>query len=298
MNYQEIFNTLSSEKDVSENFNKNDNFYEYLLNNNVVYFYSKKISKRKNKTEEKLIKIGEKFNRRFIKTLLIIDQVCKKAGIGFLLFKTYKYIPEVMDGDIDLIIRKDNLKKFVDAISLEGFVCNSDGQFKWSCFKDGCSKIEPRSDISFHGKILLDESVIWKNIEKKKVGGTVVEKTTRELDVFVLLFNILYGPNYLKLYTYLVYMSTDFAKVSTITNDKGMMEDLRFLKKGFLDKIGQKTKFPVFLGNIDYLVWWAKRILFTREISFCQKLKHPVFFLYIKYKYLLFGKLHFRHKWE
>lgn len=277
--------------------NKTPQFYEYLLENDIGYYYSLCLSQKPTEMEKRILKKGEEFNKRYQRTLALLCDTCNQHKIEFLLFKTHKYIPEVVVGDIDIIIKSRDFHKFLDVFGKLGFNCEEDEVLKGSCQKEGFCKIEPRTNLSAHDIVFTREDEVWKHAETIRIGNRDVQKTTKELDLAALLLDILYGPNYLKLYLYVVLQQTDKAKILAACPAPGIKQDLEFL----LGKISAidpaKASFPYFLDNLSFIRFYIGRIMFGNRMSPIKKVKHLVFFFYIKYKYLFTGNLHFKHEW-
>lgn len=286
LNVGKVNQSISSSKDVLDFADKTPQVYRYLLNNNVGYYYSERLSQRPTEMERRILKKGEEFNERYQRTLELLSDVCNQHKIEFLLFKTHKYIPEAVAGDIDIIVRSKDFHKFLDVFSKLGFNCEEDEVLKGNCQKDGFCKIEPRVDLSAHGIVFMREDEVWKHTE-----------TVRELDLFGLLLDILYGPNYLPLYLYLVLQQTDKARILAICPTPDIKQDLEFLL-GKIRKINlSRTSFPYFLDNLSFIRFYIRRIAFGNSMSPIERVKHIVFFFYIKYKYRFLKDLHFKHEW-
>lgn len=296
MNYKIINQSILSTHDVPEFFSKEEKFYDYLLSNNVAYYYSKVLSKENTSTEKKIIAAGDKLNEKYIKTLKLIEKIGKDNEIKILLFKTYKYFSEVVDGDIDLFLRKKDFHLFLKALEEEGFKCWEHEKLKAVCYKKDFCNIEPRVSASFHGIVVLNESQAWEKVEEVTINGIKILKTTKEVDLFYLLLNNLYGPNYLRLYLLLLYKQCDLKKLFALSSAE-YIKDLQFLINSLITNDKENNRFPLFLGNINYISWWLKRILPNDKLTMLIKLKLILFFLYSKYLFIFFDKLVFRHQW-
>ena len=205
MNYKSVNAAILTFQDVPQSVSKDSKFYDYLLDNNVAYYYSVYLSKEKTDMGKKVIAAGNILNDRFLKTVVLIDKISRENNIKFMLFKTYKYIPEIVDGDIDLFIQEKDFYNFLRALEKEGFHCFENEHLKAFCAKDGYSHVEPRVDASFHDIVVLNEKKIWQKVEHVRVNDIKVLNATKEIDLFYLLLTILYGPKYLKLYLLLLY---------------------------------------------------------------------------------------------
>lgn len=298
MNYKKINTCIIQSKEITNLLIKDKSFYGYLLNNNVAYYYSTSISKQINKYEKGIMRAGNQFNKRYIKTLKIIMEISKEAGIDFLLFKTFKHFPEAVDGDIDLFIQEKNFYQFLQLLTKRGFTCTEDARLKASCKKSNFCIIEPRVHISFLGRTILEEKHIWRNIEEVTVDKLKVKTTTKELDTFFLLLNVLYGPNYFKLYSYLIFKTIDLKKMYSLAKNDAILLDLQLVIQKLLSSYPEEKKFPLFTNDIVFLKWWSERILGNPKNTFSIKIKYILFFLYAKYRYTFFDKLPFRHDWN
>lgn len=289
MNYKILNNAIIRSEDIPLTLSRDKKFYRYLLNNNIAYYYSRYLCKKKGKHEKNIIQAGNRFNLKYIKTLRLIITACTKQNIEFSLFKTFKPIPEAVDGDIDLFIKERDFPTFLNLLEKEGFTCREDERQKAFCNKRGFCDIEPRVNISFHGKIILGEEIIWKNTEEVFINELKLKKTTKELDLFFMLMNVLYGPNYFKLYSYLVFRNLDLKKIYALAKDETVHRDLEMLIHSFTTNDVTDTRFPLFPADIIFLKWWLER---------SKKVKHILFFIYAKYGYKFFNTLPFRHDWR
>lgn len=297
MDYESINRAILNSRDVPKSIPRHKKFYDYLLDNNVAFYYCSHLSKQKNATDERIITAGNILNDKFLKTLKLISRVSKENRIKFLLFKTYKYIPEVVDGDIDIIISERDFHKFLKALEKIGFYCIENEPLKAFCKKEGYSNIEPRVNAEFHEIVILDEKRVWENVEQVKIQEIEVSKVTKEIDLLYLLSSILYGPNYLKLYLLMVYKKNDISKLFTLTTNNIIERDLKFLLRNLITDNIENKRFPLFFGDINFAIWWFRRILPNSNLSLFVRLKQILFFFYSKYSYLFFNKLVFKHNW-
>ena len=110
MNYEEINSAIMEDRDINYSLvEKTEEFYQYLFNNKVAYFYANNLSTVSNETEKWIISKGKELNEKYYKTIKEIKRICDKHNIEWVLYKTHKYIDEVVDGDIDLFVKKEDL---------------------------------------------------------------------------------------------------------------------------------------------------------------------------------------------
>lgn len=296
MNYRDTNIALLTGDDVYDSFVKDQDFYDYLLGNNVAYYYASNISTKKTVMDKKIIRVGNILNNKYIKTLELINTLCKENNIKFLLFKTYKYIPEVIDNDIDLLIKKKDFYHFMKVLQNQGFECIENEPLKGICKKDGFCTIEPRTNSSFHGLTIMDEHKLWEKYEIVNVGGMRILKVIKEFEIIHLLLSILYNPNYLRFYLLIIYRGCNVKNLHKTNLEKHVLADLKLVINDLIKEGIEVKRFPLFLGNIKFISWWYKRILNSRLNRFT-KFKHLIYFFYLKYSYILFDKLIFIHKW-
>lgn len=297
MDYKTINTAILTSRDVPKSVVRDNKFYNYLLSNNVAYYYCSHLSKEKNIMDKKIIAAGNILDNKYIKTLKIINKLCKKNKMKFLLFKTYKYFSEAVDNDIDLFIREKDFDNFIKALEKEGFTCIVNESLKAICLKEGYCKIEPRVDSSIRGIFFLNEKKIWEKIELVNVDGMKIFKATKEIDLLYLLLSILYNPNYLKLYLLLLLKNSDRKKIYKLCLDRKINEDLKFLMRNLITRNVENKRFPLFIGNSSFIFWWCKRILPISKLPPLSKVKLIVFFFYSKYLFLFFNRLVFEHEW-
>lgn len=297
MNYEVINTAILDSQDTPKTINRDDKFYNYLLDNSVAYYYSKHISKEKTEMDKKIIAAGDILNKKFLKTMKLVLRICKENNIRFLLFKTYKYFSEVVDNDIDLIIKENDFYNFIKALQREGFTCLENEHLKAICFKQSFCKIEPRINSSFRGLVIFDEKKIWEKPEWVNIDRIKILKTAKEIDLLHQLLGILYNPNYLKLYLLLLYKDANIKKLDKLILNKQIDQDLKFLIKNLIPKSLENRRFPLFIGNSDFIGWWFTRIFQAPDFSLQSKLRLLIFFFYSKYLFLFFNRLVFKHKW-
>ena len=119
----------------------------------------------------------------------------------------------------------------------------------------------------------------------------------KEIDLFHQLLSILYNPNYLKLYVYILLKSVKIENIQDLIEDKKIKQDVVFLLEKIITKDIENKKFPVFINNIDFIFWWSRRIFPNLKLTSSIKIKHLVFFFYMKYSYVFLNKLVFKHQW-
>lgn len=277
---------------------KNQQFYKYLLDNNVAYYYSQTIPKQKNSYEKDIIASGEILNDKYIQTLKVLYDFCKKEKVDFLLFKTYKHLPEIVDGDIDLFIKEKDFSRFLTGLKKEGFTCILERPRKASCSKAGYSIIEPRVTISFHGKLIVNEENIWKNTKEVVIKNIKLKSTTKEIDTIFMLLNMFYGPNYIKLYNYIIFKSLNLKNLYSLIKNGEIKKDLDVSIQTLSSYDLLNKRFPIFPSDITFVKWWSKKILLNPHVPIFIKIKHLLFFYYAKYGYILLSRLPFAHNWK
>lgn len=297
MNYKSINAAILSGNDIPKSLKKDKEFYDYLLGNNVAYYYATKLATEKNQLDKKIIEIGERLNNKYYQTLKLINKVCRENGIQFLLFKTYKYIPEVVDNDIDLLIKKKDFHSFLKVLEKEGFDSIENEPLKGICKKNGFCTIEPRVESSFHGLTILNEEQLWKGIENVDIGGIEFAKPLKEVEIMHLLLSLLYNPNYLRLYLLIIYQNSDHQKINMLDLKEYIKADLEIITEDLTVQKIEDKRFPLFIGDRKFIGWWYKRILINSKLEFSVKVKHVLYFFYLKYSYILFNRLIFKHDW-
>jgi len=297
MDYKSINGAILKGRDLPKSFIKNKKFYEYILNNNIAYYYSSELSEKKTLLDKKIMSVGNSLNNKYYKTLKLLNKISKEHKIKFLLFKTYKYIPEVVDNDIDLFVREKDFYRFMNALEKEGFNCWENEHLKGICTREEFCNIEPRVNSEFHELIILKEQRIWYSEEKVSINGMTVFKVIKEIDLLHLILSILYNPNYLKLYVYILLKSVKIENIQDLIEDKKIKQDVVFLLEKIITKDIENKKFPVFINNIDFIFWWSRRIFPNLKLTSSIKIKHLVFFFYMKYSYVFLNKLVFKHQW-
>lgn len=297
MDYKTINNAILKGCDIPKNITKDSKFYNYLLGNNIAFRYAQNLSKNKNEMDKKIINAGQVFDNKFLITLKIVNKVCRQNKVKFLLFKSYKYFGEVVDGDIDILIKEKDFYIFMGALEQEGFRCIENEKLKAVCIKEGYCNIEPRVDASVHGVKVLNNKVIWDNAVQVNIKDEKVPTAAKEVDLLYLLLSILYRPDYLKLYLLLVYQSADIKKMNNLIRDSQIRSDLAYVIKNLMTGDITVKRFPLFPSNISFVIWWFKRMLPNSQVSISDRIKNILFFFYSKYSFYFLNRLVFSHRW-
>lgn len=297
MNYKLINNAILNGTDITKSVIKDDDFYNYLLGNNVAYYYARYLSKDRSVMDKKIITAGSSLNNKFLKTLKLINKVCQQNKINFLFFKTYKYFEEIVDGDIDMLVKEEDFYAFLKILQKKGFECFENEKLKAVCTKEGYCNIEPRVNAAVHGVRVLNNEVFWDRAVGVDIKGEKVLTTSREIDLLYLLLSILYRPDYLKMYLLLVYKSTDIKKIYNLIEDNKFKSDLTYIIDNLLKGDITEKRFPLFPSDVSFTIWWFKRILPNSQMVLTERFKNIIFFFYSKYQSIIFNKLVFRHRW-
>jgi hypothetical protein len=275
--------------------------HKYLFNNRLVYPFLinlENVGPLSNQNKE-LLEKGKQKNKQYLKSLYKVYQLCKKNKIEFLLYKTHRFIPGVVDGDIDLIVKKEDFDKFLEVFRAEGFDCIEDEPRKGKCEKEGFLVIEPHIGISWRGQQYIDEKILWgktfeinyqlENIDFK------VKNVSFEIETIAIFYNIFFEPNYLDLRSYLnlKYFQTkiDFNNLPIEKEIQKYIQNL--LQEGFLEK----KFFPLFAPFYLFLSQWTKVFFIKKKVSFKIYLLHIIFYCYWRLRYKLIQVLPYTHSW-
>lgn len=293
--YQEINTAILKWRDISSDIVKDNDFYNYLLNNRVASYYCKNLSKIQNKTEKAIITAWNNRNEIFYKTLRELDKICKEHNIDYLLYKTHKYFGEVIGGDIDIIVKDEDFDKFLKLFSSLGWDCEEDEKRKWKCEKDGFIVIEPHVNISWNGNTFFESSKLWKEIEEVVIEWNKYKKTNKSFESISIYLKIMYEPEYLDMYDYLVLKNNwvniiEFESILKWHNQKLLK---RLNKK--INWINNDNMFPYFFSSIFILecniwnlvkIWYFNRRMFIHnlywKIRYKKNRKLPYLTKYIK----------------
>ena len=301
MNYEAINRSILNKTELPKEIRQDTQLYEYLLNNKVAYFYAIELGNRQDSETVRVIDQADRYQRRYAKTLKLLDEVCKEKGYEYLLYKTYKFIPEMVDGDIDIIVREKDFQNFLNTFQTLGFECEEDEPGKGKCEKVGFSVIEPHTNISWRGGSHVSESFIWEKPIDVKVDGLVVKNVSLEIEATAIAAKILFEPSYLDLYSLLLlrYCLDEGINENLIykntTQPNLLKEVLEFCKdKAITPPYGKK--WPLFLPVIRYIKLWTQNYIATKNHRIY--VLHLVFYIYWNARYRINGKLPFTHHHE
>jgi hypothetical protein len=290
MNYKEINKAILNNQDIAEKLvEKDEAFYKYLFNNKVAYYYSKYLSTNKTEMERRIIKRGDELNEKYYKTVKLLKKICCTYNIGFLLFKTHKYIPEVVDGDIDIFVKEKDFKKFFDVFRNEGFTCVEDEPGKGKCMKDGFLLIEPHVDISWRNIVVLESECLWTKDIVIDIQGSHINSASLDIELYVIICELLFSPEYLDLLT---------IKKMFIFDTKSLVSEGKFgelIKKVYLLRnniIKTNNKAPFFMSTFLLFKFLFGKIKYYYIAEICFKNT------YWKFRYYLLNKLPFTHDWK
>ncbi|HJQ08777.1 MAG TPA: nucleotidyltransferase family protein [Candidatus Saccharimonadales bacterium] len=297
LDYAAVNKAILDGRDIDERVvSKNDDFYTYLLNNKVAYYYASVLSTRPTPAEARILEKGKYFQARYEKTMQLIQKVCSDNNIPYLLYKTHKYIPGMMDGDIDLLVSKEHFDRFLQYFTQLGFKTAEDEPGKGKCEHPDYCLIEPHTNVSWQGGEYLKDNLLWANPRQVSVGGQRYHTVSYEVEMLAVLSMILFSPEYLDLYSLKTMHYFDEQRMDKKTmlansvHPKLTEEILIFYEKLV---VPYSKKMPLFLPNTTFTRLWTKHFLSQKNIKLY--LLHLLFFFYWKYRYRLIDKLPFTH---
>jgi hypothetical protein len=296
MNYLEINKAILEGRDVEDALvEKDKQFYEYLFNNKVAYYYATELSATKTEEDLRIIDIGNNYNDRYKKTLLELNRICREGDIRYLLFKTYRYFPSAVDGDIDILVKEDQFDKFLEICSKNGFSVVVDEPGKGKCEKAGFAEIEPHCRISWRSGTALDGDMLWQNSFTFTVDGEKVFNCSHEVELLALVGEIFFSPEYIDLHTLKKYHALerliDINRLESFNVRIGPHLRL-FAASATKLEASLMMKLPYFYSTRD-LFKLHRSVLSAKEI-----VQILVFNTYWKYRYSLIDKLPFTHEWK
>ncbi len=272
-------------------------FWKYLTRNNLANYYISQSGIGDNEYANKIRIKANEYRNIYHNTLLGMSSALNKNSIDFSLFKTDRMFGEVADGDVDIFVRKKDFEKTISSLSHHGFKYADDGKLKAIFTKNGLMKIEPRVNITSYERILLKEAVIWEFMEQFELNGMHLNKTRKELDVFALLLNALYGPKYIRLYELKTLRMCDSSVLTKITSDSAISHDFSRVLNELRNLDLTYSKFPFFWSNTFYMRRYFESIVNCPDYKMPTKIRQLAFFYFMKLEYTYLDKLHFEHPW-
>lgn len=201
MNYFEINTAILEGRDVDESkVEKNESFYKYLLNNRVAYYYSKVLSKRSTDIEKQIIKTGNAYNKKYLKTVKLLDGVCGENNIEYMIFKTHRYIEEPVDGDIDVLVKEQDFDRFLKVFDELGFDTEVDEPGKGKASKSGYTDIEPHINISWRTNKFVEGNELWAYKRTIHEGDIKTFSVAPIIDLVSAAGELYYSPEYMDLH--------------------------------------------------------------------------------------------------
>jgi hypothetical protein len=272
--YQEINSAIIDWRDISDKIEKDSLFYNYLLNNRVASYYCKSLSKRSNDIEKSIVKAWDERNELFYKTIAELDRVCKENSIDYLLYKTHKYFDEVIWGDVDIIVKENDFDLFLKIFQKEWWDCEEDEKRKWKCEKEGYIVIEPHVNISWNWNTFFESKFLWEWSKVISINGSEYQKTNEIFESLSIYLKIIYEPEYLDLYDYLVLLKNKVAIVKFQTILKWHNQKLVNTLDEKINSIENSNFFPYFFSSVFIFkcnlinfkkVWYFNRRMFIHN---------------------------------
>jgi len=289
MNYREINTAILKARDVDQRLVKKDDvFYKYLFNNKVAYYYASELSRNKTEKEQEIIKRGNELNAKYIKTLKYVKKICDKHGIKFILFKTHKIIPEVVGGDIDLIVKRKDFKYFLHIFSGLGFESVEDEPGKGKCFKEGFNVIEPHITISWRGISYFNEKKIWRHTKEININNEKYIIFDNSMEVYIAIAQLFYEPEYIDLYT-MIQLNNGDGLIGRIPNAAKVQKFINENKKKY------EQIFPIFAPVGLFADIWTRELFTSKNIKVY--VLHWIFYIYWRMRYKFIKKLPFTYIW-
>jgi len=268
--------------------------YKYLIHNHLAYTYAIKV-KKPNLVEQSIILRGKYYQDMFYKTLTLILKAAAKTKTHPVLIKTLKWLGEVVDGDIDVIIAANEFNVFVEALSKVGFRVTFETKTKAVCKRLGFCKIEPRVSVDYAGQTLLNFEQADKNTKTIRHNGLKFRTTNPQVDNLMICLNIIYGPRYLRLYDYLQIVKYGIFDSPFIPQT--FYDDIRHFPQLFESDHSITQKYPVFIPTTLYVLWWIRKILFLPTLSVWEKIKKLLYLIYLRCVYIITDRLIYEHEW-
>lgn len=150
---------------------------------------------------------GERWIQRFEDTLNMVHSVLDKAGIPFLVIKTYKFIPYVTI-DIDVLVRE--YQTAIHLLGQYGEIKHHPSPGKQSSEKQKyvylkeLLKIDLHKAVYWQGYSYIDEDILWEKVKLQKVmkiSETYIPN--REVEFLLNAAHILYERRYITLLDFL-----------------------------------------------------------------------------------------------
>lgn len=270
--------------------------HTYLLNNRVAFLYAQNSHSQ---WAANICRIEESLRAKYVNSLRLIKSVCTERSIDYLLYKTHFYIPQIPDGDIDLLVRAQDFDAFMSAFEERGFRVEVDEEGKGKCEHSDFSVIEPHINVSWRGAGRAAEDFLWRDVRQVEIDGESYNTASLEVELLSLAAKVVFEPAYLDLHsiktiTHLYETGVDEqAVLGNAVNMKAISEVLEFAT-AVIRKPDQKL--PAFLPSSQYLRLWTLSSLKNSKphIYFL----HIIYFLYWKYRYAFRDKLPFTHHHE
>lgn len=271
-------------------------WHRYLLFNNMLYAWSLKQKRPYHGDIDKILQRAAYKNKNFNQVIRLLSKACRLYRVRFALYKTYRRFPDVYDGDIDILVKQNEMKSLFKAMKSIGYVRHADGVGRWKFFCNGFPKVEARSSVVYYGRVFMDESLLWSHMETIRIAGTLVVVTDAVTDVLSYLLNTLYGPKYLRLSEYLLFQSVRKEQLIARSINTEFSRDIKLLLRIFsLSRIGD-SRFPFYNDAVTYTRWWFTTLALS-GISFAEKCKKYCFYWFIRLSGAITGQPYFHHEW-
>lgn len=291
MNYKAINASIISGVDVDDSVSKDSRFYKYLLNNKVAYYYSNNISKNSNKYEKSIIEKGNEYRSKYLASMKELTAIAEKHNIPFLVFKTHRYFDEVVDGDIDILVKERDFHKFLLVMKNYGYTSVEDEPLKGKCEKPGLLVIEPHVDISWKSRVYASGSKLWENSRVITYGGVHINCASSSTEMLAAAGELYYSPEYIDLFRIKTYQAL------SADAESGRMLEKDEMTKTYISCINRLIDdsshvFPVFLTNTQLYSEVSS------HLSFFQNMEIVLKNTYWRERYRVKKKLPFTHDWE
>jgi len=296
MNYHEINTAIAEGRDIDTLLvKKNKRFYDYLLNNKVAYYYASELSTHPNATEQAIIKQGDAFNAAYIKTVAYVKAVCEEENIPFLLFKTHRYIPAAVDGDIDLLVKRDDFQRFLQAFRDRDFDAIEDEPEKGKCTKEGYISIEPHVNISWRDNVFFAGDKAWEDATEVVYGDVSIPCCSPLVELLAAAGELYFSPEYIDLFRLetaqvLLSQQDSFDDVTDDTARKLLDQYVRWLDNVTSLYLDQKLPFFLPHTKLDKAI--------RAHVSGKERMEIVFKNFCWEYRYKLIDRLPFTHDWN
>ncbi len=126
------------------------------------------------------------------KTILLLNNISREAGIDYILIKACTTIPHT-PRDIDILVHSRDKERVCQALEYQGMRCLHSSGVETSLTKEGCTDIDVYTVINYVTLNFIDDAFLWEARIEDEIFGVRCPSLNNEANFLLMLVHSLFG---------------------------------------------------------------------------------------------------------